>query len=719
MLKLQNLSKQYGKKVVLDKLSYDFDLERCIYMITGKSGAGKSTLLNILFGIDQEYDGTYSLNGKNTKDYTDHDWDSIRSDYMQIVYQDFKLLEDFTVYDNLFISYCNRMKESKKEIREKVINIMKSLDIIDISSIKVKDISGGQKQRLAIARSLLNHPAYILLDEPTGNLDEENTKLCMEIIRKLTGMHHTTFIIITHDDRILPYADICLELREGLLSETNIKAITKNKHSIDLQKKVNRKFPTFSYLKQTAKSNISNLCIMHIPVIIILCTFIFVFGMITSSFKGQMNLFFKGFSDNAIYIATTNLTDEYQVSKKGIQVSDDGKRLGFSKQDLESVKAIKNIKDARLFNASNVSLYDKDINRLLYNLKKENFPSIAKNSASYSFAPEKIVFEFNSLTIPSEFFHDYNINRLELLIGNAPKENTNEILLPDILGYTINDDLNKVLGKEITFNTLNQNNEKHNQKYIVKGVYKTDFANGINENMAIYVPYMNDNFKNVYLQKDSYLERKDMDYTNNLQVEDYRNPIYDTYDTYKKAIGTGFYDMIIVLNDYKDMKEVTSELRSLFPNLQIMSRYELKEGTFSETYKRISLYIMLGLFALAIIMGLVIVFLNKAHIKNRSKELSICYSLGYSRKNITTLIVLEYLAMFLFDLIIAYALLFLSYEVYFIRTDYMKIFKDYIFHMNMMIQVVGFVIFIILISVIFSLLGIKKSKLKQYLYMNR
>ena len=104
MIKLQNIQKKYGDKVVLQDVSYSFDKNNIIYTITGKSGSGKTTLFNILFGIDQQFDGMYLFNDRNIKELSETEWDMLRNRSISIVYQDFKLLDKLSVYNNLYFS---------------------------------------------------------------------------------------------------------------------------------------------------------------------------------------------------------------------------------------------------------------------------------------------------------------------------------------------------------------------------------------------------------------------------------------------------------------------------------------------------------------------------------------------------------------------------------------------------------------------------------------
>lgn len=127
------------------------------------------------------------------------EWDSVRSNLMQIVFQDYKLLENFTVYNNLLYSLNERSKDNLEQIG----NLLIEMDLEKVKDTTVSKLSGGEKQRLALARAVINKPKIVLLDEPTGNLDDKNTENIMKYIVKLKN-DDTTFVIITHDSRVIP-----------------------------------------------------------------------------------------------------------------------------------------------------------------------------------------------------------------------------------------------------------------------------------------------------------------------------------------------------------------------------------------------------------------------------------------------------------------------------------------------------------------------------------
>ena len=253
MIELRRIAKKYGNNTILRQINFSSRERGSIYTIIGPSGSGKTTLLNILFGIDRQFTGKYFFDGRDTADFKESDWDNIRQTDMQIVYQDFKLIEDLTVMDNLKLASHHHFQEKK------VNRLLKTLDLKDFSTSTVKDLSGGQKQRLAIARAMVNDPKVLLLDEPTGHLDDEATKTLMNYIQALKEKD-VIIILITHDDRILPYSNAVYKLLHGqLMLEQKFRKIgrrkKKRKRTQQEHSSKHYSFPLLSFLFKKNKRN--------------------------------------------------------------------------------------------------------------------------------------------------------------------------------------------------------------------------------------------------------------------------------------------------------------------------------------------------------------------------------------------------------------------------------------------------------------------------------
>lgn len=707
MIKLSNISKSFGEKVVLKNLNYCFDRTNTIYTILGESGAGKTTLLNILYGIEQSYTGKYTLDEIIVNDLTSRDWDDIRNKEIGIVFQDYKLLEDLTVFENLDYTYFLNAEDKLTRIND----VLEIVSLKKETNQKVRDLSGGQKQRLAIGRAILNNPKIILLDEPTGNLDDINAKNVIQYIQKIKK--GKIIIIITHDNRLLEYSDVIMNLQNNQLCviKDDLQSVPTN--NLSSERKL-CKPRILSYFIHSLKPRIKELVMNNIPTTLIMCIFICIFSIINISFNQQIQNLYQGLSSDAIYISSTGYNDDYikEFNTKKMTKGDDGTRINFSDQDLKSVQNIPNVKSARLYNGATVSLYDNEEWRLNLNWEKEKYPQHIKESASYSSAPSILQFQFESMNIPYDYAKKFN--KIDIILGNYPKDDSIEILIPDILALEYYDEIEKCLNKKVSLNVYDSNNNPSKREYMIVGVYKTDFKQHLNDNYSIYVNYMEYDFFDLFTSEEQYQEMKNVDIDNNRLVKNYHNPIYDSYDRYKKAIGTNLGDMIIIVDSPSDVENVQKQLQTLFPNLKLVSQYEFEHGETADAFNKIKLSIYLGVVGFCLLLGIIIVFLNKNYIRSRNKELAILYAMGYSRKHIAKLIFLEYFMILIIDLVVAYSFLKLIQISGFKANETYIMFMQ-IFEYSQVVQIVIFVFAMMLCSVLFSFYGINKKKLRRYL----
>lgn len=183
--------------------------------IIGKSGAGKSTLMHILGCIDDFEKGEYHLNGEDISKTNEKKRAEIRNKEIGIVLQDFALMEQYSVIENVLMPLYFTKNAGKKRAREiKALDILKQLEMEELADKKVNKLSGGQKQRVAIARAMINSPGILLADEPTGALDVQTSEEIMGVFKKLNEQG-TTVIIITHDMEVASACGRVVEISDG------------------------------------------------------------------------------------------------------------------------------------------------------------------------------------------------------------------------------------------------------------------------------------------------------------------------------------------------------------------------------------------------------------------------------------------------------------------------------------------------------------------------
>ena len=205
MIEVKNLKKQFQNETVIEYKDMTFESGKS-YMLLGASGCGKSTLLNIIAGILSPTEGSVIIDGVNMTEKSRRERDSFRIKSIGYIFQDFKLIDEMSVIDNIDILRLEGVDTSSAPL------LLERLGIAEKKNSKIRHLSGGQKQRVAIARALVKSPDLILADEPTGNL---NFAIGEEVIRELCeASRGKTLIAVTHDERLAKYFDCIIDMNE-------------------------------------------------------------------------------------------------------------------------------------------------------------------------------------------------------------------------------------------------------------------------------------------------------------------------------------------------------------------------------------------------------------------------------------------------------------------------------------------------------------------------
>lgn len=184
--------------------------------LVGPSGSGKTTLLQMIGCLDQPTSGRVTVDGKEVTSLNRNQRADMRKGHIGFIFQFFALIPTLTAYENVEMPLLLN-GHSPKERRDRVMELLKAVDITDRANNRPDQLSGGQQQRIAIARALAPKPALILADEPTANLDTENGKQVMEIMKKLNQETGETFVFATHDPRVINYASRVVTLEDGVI----------------------------------------------------------------------------------------------------------------------------------------------------------------------------------------------------------------------------------------------------------------------------------------------------------------------------------------------------------------------------------------------------------------------------------------------------------------------------------------------------------------------
>lgn len=712
-LELVGLTKRYGEKVVLSNLNQKFDLNGQITAIVGKSGEGKSTLLNILFGIDQDYEGKYLIDQKDARKYSDREWDDLRRQQIQIVYQDFKLLESFTVRENL--SFSNN---SDQDFLPRFTKLMKLLGLEDISNTQVRNISGGQKQRVAVARALLNEPSVILMDEPTGNLDKTHTEELLVYLEKIkqTGI---SIVIISHDDRVLPFADNIYRLTEGKLDleqQATSGTPANEDHSKPILKKTKKSLLTLgNYSRLDVLHNLKEFILISLPMVLILAVFMLVLSAYKQVSLDSLTDIFKGLPDNVIYLDSQTLKEPYQkkLSKQHIESSTDGARIYFSKQDLKDVKTIAQVKKVLAFDTT-ISILDRSDNELQERLEKKDLPEIFKSYRSYGSVPEQTPIVFQSIMLPAQDLKDYNPQEIQLSEGEFPSKN-DDVLIPDF--YKIYLTQKKQNTKNISLKIRTEHDDFREKKYHVSGTYVTDYQNdlrpatkfGGTNVFAFYTKFHDLTDLTAMKSKESYKNYK-TSFSVNEATKNYSQQIIGSYQQYRKSVGVGKPGLLVVANNKSDVATISKQLEKMFPYYQQKSRYALKNGDFSAIYRKLVLSLVLGVSVVAVLLTVIFVLLNKQTISHKKKELAILFSLGYSKSNVKSILSMEIFTQFIVIYLGSIGILALARYFILDHLSYRRFFINLFSGSNQLLMLI-IIILATLVSVVWGTASIKKKKL--------
>ena len=214
MIEVRNLKKTYNVKgnitKALDDVTIKFPETGMVFLL-GKSGSGKSTLLNVIGGLDKVDSGEIIIKGKSSSSFSNSDFDSYRNAFVGFIFQEYNILNEFSVEDNIALAL---ELQGKKKDKEKVNELLKQVDLDGFAKRKPNTLSGGQKQRIAIARALIKNPEIIMADEPTGALDSNTGKQVFDTLKKLSK--EKLIIVVSHDrDFAEIYGDRIIELADG------------------------------------------------------------------------------------------------------------------------------------------------------------------------------------------------------------------------------------------------------------------------------------------------------------------------------------------------------------------------------------------------------------------------------------------------------------------------------------------------------------------------
>ncbi len=359
MIKLNGVTKTYvvknRRKTALNNISLNFP-SKGFYSIIGKSGSGKSTLLNILGCLDKPTTGNMYIDDIEINQLSSRELDYYRNTMIGFVFQNFNLIDEYTVYDNISLALelqnCDELSMDSK-----ITTVLNKLDISSIDYKYPNQISGGEKQRVAIARALIKEPKILLVDEPTGNLDKENANKVMNILKNIS--EKMLVIMVTHDEKIVKkYSDGVVKINNGIIESNTIECNdSENNEKIEILKKSklgNKRIFKF------ATSNIKNRKLKFVNMILLLTiTFSFLFSSLHFFKYDKGSSAYNNFKNNGIETINLIKSKEY-CEGKGISKVCWTETSSATKNDIEILKNKYNNIEFNYLKAVNLYISNED-----------------------------------------------------------------------------------------------------------------------------------------------------------------------------------------------------------------------------------------------------------------------------------------------------------------------------------------------------------------------
>ena len=751
MLELKNVSKFYYSKNTVtsgfSKVNMKLDSGEFV-AITGESGSGKSTLLNVLSGLDSYEEGEMYINGEETSGYTEKDFESYRKKYIGNIFQNFNLINSYTVYQNIeLVLLINGYK--KKNIKEKILKTLEKVDLLKYKNTKVSKLSGGQKQRVAIARVLAKETPIIVADEPTGNLDSKTAENIVELLKEVAK--DKLIIIVTHNyDQIEKYVTRKITMHDGRIIEdkkidntSNIE----NKENNDKKENINNK--DTNQIVQNKKHGLTNINkwrlairnTFNIKIKFLLLLIVYLFVSISvvagySALKKQeyeesnlgYNNYFNNLSDKRIIINKNDLSE-------------------ITSEDFEKIKSLNNIdsiveNDLLLdrylvasFENNGFLVHAKSIDSYTEDVKIGRMPE-NENEVLLYLSKSYYLFDKIDTFIGKELTVMNNEGMSNVLDGNvtivgvsySEEEDSNAYNNGMYKIYITNDNLDKVRKNisisygeiEIEFNdkilqsyrVLPNENVPEGKAYVSEELnYMTKRNNCINYNMNIYLKnlYFEDNM-DVKIGK-TYNKKNIKNLLGLEEYDRYRQVIFVNPDQYYALYNKGNYQSSVYIKDVKQLDNTIEELKKMDYKVFYV-KDSLVDGM-GETRVFVNTIRIILSVVVMVVLFFVSYFVIKLIMKSRNIYFSTIRILGATKKNSKELLKIELFTILNISYLLTVGIIILIKQNI-IKIQYLQSMITYLNIFDLCILYAILFIISLLISVQYAKQLFKKSAMNTY-----
>lgn len=650
MLELKNVSKFYYKKGIvssgISKVSLKFDMGEFI-AITGESGSGKSTLLNVISGLDTYEEGEMYVNGEETSHYNEEDYEEYRKKYIGNIFQSFNLVNSYTVYQNVeLVLLING--ETRRSVKHKVIDILKKVDLYKYRHTKVSKLSGGMKQRVAIARCLAKDIPIIIADEPTGNLDSKNAKSVLKLLYEISK--YKLVIVVTHNfEQISEYATRRITMHDGSVIE-DMKLKDKNE-----VKEVN----TSKFKKTKVISNL-RLGIRNTFNIVpkfLLLTFVYAFVLI--SIVGVYSAFLELESTNNAYNSFFNETD---ANKRVIVKKKDNS--SFTNEEINKLKSISNVDKV----ITNDYVYDYSMSLMDYEniFLDSNFMKLEEFKGKLKYG--RMPLNENEIIV-SGSKENYYIEDMgsELINKEVSINSGSDEIKVKIVGVSVFEKYNWMVTSYVSDKIYNYVENHVEQVYGTTKVFISDNSQNVNPNIKTSdilsegQVYISENYsyncKSYNCMKDSLNIKFSNMYTNK-EISLSNVKVYNK-SNFKKIFGSEYDDMDTIYlsnNDYdklyknnniyqvslfvKDVRNIDKTMNELNDYVSFSLNSVKQDGALVQVIKIVKTIVIT---VLVIVLFFVSYFVIKLIMKSRNKYFTTIRILGGSYIEVKRLLQIELL----------------------------------------------------------------------------